>query len=94
MNLEYLLYIIPPFIVVLVGERYKDMSTAKYAVFIFSVLMLTTLAIIISDGETFLTVKFTLTLILSVTALATFMFHMHKRERRIKNAKAALKINQ
>ena len=39
MPLEYLVYIVVPFIVGLFGEQYKDTNTKNYAIFIFFVLV-------------------------------------------------------
>ena len=79
MNFESWLFILMSMIIGYVGQRYKDMSTIKYAVFISFMLLLAFLIIAITDGGFFVSLKFTLTLSILVVAFSTAIFHWQKK---------------
>ncbi len=84
MYFDCALYIITPMVVGFVGERYKNMKTIKYAVFISCVLLTDLIMIAIVDGGFFVPLKFALLLCGPVVLFATFLFHMQKRSRGVK----------
>ena len=84
MNIETALLLILPIILGFVGERYKDMSTLKYFIFISFALILAFTIIIIIDGGFFVPIKFALILSLSTIIFTTLLFHLQKKYRKTK----------
>lgn len=84
MNIETSLFIILPIILGFVAERYKDMSTLKYFIFVSCALVLAFTAIVIIDGGFFVPIKFTLILSVSTIIFMTLLFHLQKKYRKNK----------
>ena len=84
MNPEYLMYIIFPIIIAFVGERYKNMSTLKYAIFISCVFLSAYILIVLIDRGSFIPDSFSVILCCSAIIVSAFLFYMQKRSRGIK----------
>lgn len=84
MIIEYSMYIIFPIILGFIGERYKDMNTAKYAAFSSFILLQYYLIPIIIEGGEFTLSKIEVILFFSGVFIVTAIFHWQKRLRGIK----------
>ncbi len=84
MHIEYSMYIIFPMILGFVGERYKDMNTAKYAAFSSFILLQYYLIPIIIEGRKFTLSKAEVLLFFSGIFVVTIIFHLQKRLRGVK----------
>ena len=82
MNPEYLLYITLPMILGFVGQKYKDISTLKYAFFITFVFLLVYLLIYITDGGSLIPSQIEVMLITFGILFPTFLFYIQKKYRR------------
>lgn len=78
------MYIIYPMIVGYIGERYKDMSTAKYALFILVVLSSIYVLINLLDGNMRMPDSFDLMICSSALLITTALFHFQKYYRKRK----------
>lgn len=78
------MYIFFPIILGFVGERYKNMNTAKYAAFTSFILFLYYLIPIIIDGDSFIPSRIEVLIFTTVIAVVTALFHWQKRARGIK----------
>ena len=82
--LEYLIYIILPFIVGLFGEKYKDTSTKNYAIFIFFILLFIYFYTVLETGKPYRwSISETgLAILIGCFVLCTGIFHLQKVGRR------------
>ena len=78
------MYIVFPLIIGFVGERYKDMSTVKYAVFITGIFIAAYVTIVLIDGGSFIPEKFFIKLFSFGVIIITAFFHLQKRLRGVK----------
>lgn len=78
------MYIFFPIILGFVGERYKNMNTAKYAAFSSFILLLYYLIPIIIDGDSFIPSRVEILIFTITIIIVTTIFHLQKRSRGIK----------
>lgn len=77
--MEYAPYIIIWLIMFFFGERYKDISTKKYAIFLVFICFLFKTFSVFVDGESFMLDKHDLMLFSFVLCIGTFLFHLQKK---------------
>lgn len=78
------MYIIFPIILGFVGEKYKNMSTIKYALFVSCMFIVVYLFICLTDDGSFIPSKVEMLLIAFGILFTTTLFHLQKKYRGIK----------
>ena len=81
MNAEYALYIITPFIVGFIVERYKNMSTGLFAVLIFLFFVLFKVSLFLFFGDNVLPDLFEVIIGLSALSSTRLIFYIQKKLR-------------
>jgi hypothetical protein len=78
------MYIFFPVILEFVGERYKNMSTIKYALFVSCMFVLVYCFICITGGGSFISNKIEMLLIVFGILFTTTLFYLQKKYRGIR----------
>jgi fatty-acid desaturase len=93
MPLEYLIYFIAPFIMGLVGEKYKHTSTKNYAIFMIFMLIFVYIYIALTNRPISWAIDlFSLLIYVLTFIVCTGLFHLQKVAHRIQKERQKAKL--